>query len=399
MEIKRIEDLQSFFYEELVDDVVPFWLNHAIDRNCGGYIPFLDRKGDMLSPDKGMWVHGRFIWLLSRMYNELEKRPEWLDAAKHGVNFLLKHGFDENGRMYFTLTREGKPLRMRRYPFTEIFGVIALAEYGRAVSDRTYVEKARELMQLAEHLVNTPGALAPKFYPEAMRSRSHSVVMIRINTYQVLRKVDPDNSYDRHIDRAIEDIFRYFVKPEKEALLETVGINGEILDSPTGRCVNPGHAIETAWFILEEARRRNDPELMAKTLPLLDWSLELGWDDRYGGLFSFVDVDGRQAEQVEWDMKYWWPHTEAIYAALLAHALTDDRKYIDWFDRLLDWSLAHFQDKTHGEWFGYLHRDGSTALDLKGNNWKGPFHLPRQQLFCHQLLEEMAGGESLVLRK
>jgi N-acylglucosamine 2-epimerase len=215
--------------------------------------------------------------------------------------------------------------------------------------------------------------------------------MIRVATYQILREADPGRAaaYTALIDRSIDEIFALFLKPDRRALLETVGPAGEMLDGPAGRCVNPGHAIETCWFLMTEARLRHDRGLLERALPILDWSLALGWDPVHGGLFSFVDVEGRQPEQVEWDMKYWWPHTEAIYATLLAYALTGKGEYAAWFEKVLDWSLAHFPDLENGEWFGYLHRDGSVALDLKGNNWKGPFHLPRAQLYAHLLLEEM----------
>ena len=105
--------------------------------------------------------------------------------------------------------------------------------------------------------------------------------------------------------------------------------------------------------------------------------------------FYFLDVEGRQPVQLEWDMKLWWPHNEAIYAALLAYQLTGESRYEKWFEKVLDWSLKRFPDDEHGEWIGYLHRDGSIALDMKGNIFKGPFHLPRQQLNCHLILKEM----------
>ncbi len=217
------------------------------------------------------------------------------------------------------------------------------------------------------------------------------MAMIQVNTLQVLRQADPDPKYDSMIDSAIEELFRYFVHPERAALFETVGPDGELLlDLPEGRCINPGHAIETAWFLMEEGRRRGNRHLIERALPILEWSLELGWDKRDGGIFSFIDIDGQQPEQLEWDMKLWWPQTETIYATLLAHHLTGEKRYLEWFEKVLAYAIGHFPDSEHGEWFGYLHRDGTVALDLKGNMWKGLFHLPRQQLNCHLLLTEMA---------
>jgi N-acylglucosamine 2-epimerase len=393
MKRKRIEELKDYYYDQLVNNTVPFWTKHAADREYGGYTTFLDRRGELLSTDKPMWVIGRFAWVLSRLYNALEKREEWLELAGHGVDFMMKYGFDKDGRMFYAVTRDGRPLRKRRYLFTETFGVIALAEYARASGDQKLLARAIDLMELVRDLYNTPDSLEPKVNPQARATRGHSMAMIQINTYQVLRAADPEGSYDGLIDAAIEEVFRYFVKPEKKVLLETVGPGGEYLaDIPEGRCVNPGHAIETAWFIMEEGRRRNDSGLVEKALPLLDWHLDLGWDEKHGGLFYFMDIEGRQPVQLEWDMKLWWPHNEATYATLLAYHLTGENKYLNWFEKLHKWSTKHFPDREFGEWLGYLHRDGSLALDCKGNYFKGPFHVPRQQLYCHLLLKEMLGG-------
>ncbi len=390
MDLNHMKELKEYFYDELVNDTMPFWMSHSTDREYGGFTTFLDRKGEILSTDKPMWVMGRITWVLARLYNELEKREQWLELASHGVDFIRKYGFDEDGRMFYAVTRDGCPLRKRRYLFTETFGVIALAEYARASGDLKSLELAKKLMDLIQDHYQKPEQLEPKIIPETLPTRSHSEAMIRINTLQVLRDADPDGQYDEQIDQAIDDVFTYFVKSDRKALLETVGGNGEYLGQiPEGRCVNPGHIIETAWFIMEEGRYRNNMELVKKAEPLLDWSLEIGWDTKHGGLFSFVDIESKQPVQLEWDMKMWWPHNEAIYGTLLAYALTNDKKYGDWFEKILNWSIQRFPDKQYGEWIGYLHRDGSMALDLKGNYFKGPFHLPRQQLYCHLLLKEM----------
>jgi N-acylglucosamine 2-epimerase len=399
MKPRRIRTLGNEFRESLVNDTIPFWTRHAVDREYGGFTPCLDRKGNLLSPDKPMWLQGRFTWTMARLYNALERREEWLALAKHGIDFIGRHGFDQDGRVYFAVTRDGRPLRKRRYLFAEIFAILAYAEYARAAKDRSALDTARRILAMVQELAgrpwNVPGALEPKVDPSTRPMRGHSMSMILINTLQVLREADDSSAplpYDSLIARQIDEVFRYFVKPEKRALLETVGPAGEYLgETPEGRCVNPGHAIETAWFILTEARRTGDTSLVRRTLPLLDWSLEIGWDRRHGGILYFVDVEGKQPVQYEWDMKLWWVHNEAIYATLLAHVMTGEKKYEAWFDRVLSWSLAHFPDRAYGEWFGYLHRDGSVSHDLKGNLWKGPFHLPRQQLFCHLLLKELAG--------
>ena len=399
MKERRRRQLSEYFRERLVNDTIPFWTSHAVDRTHGGFTTQLDRRGNLLSTDKPMWVQGRFTWTLARLYNALERREEWLALAKHGIDFISRYGFDADGRVFFAVTREGKPLRKRRYLFAEVFAVLAFAEYARASGDPQSLARARQILALIQTLSARQwpeaGALEPKVNPSVRPMRGHSMAMILINTLQVLREADtvsaPD-AYDSLIDAQIEEVFRCFVKPDMKLLLETVGPNGEYLgDTPEGRCVNPGHALETAWFILTEARRRGDSALTARILPVLDWSLEAGWDTRYGGILYFVDAEGKQPVQYEWDMKLWWVHNEALYAVLLAHIMTGEKKYELWFEKIHAWSLAHFPDTRYGEWYGYLHRDGSVSHDLKGNMWKGPFHLPRQQLFSHLLRRESLG--------
>ena len=390
MNKQRIDELLEFFSTELLENTMPFWMKHAPDKEFGGYFTTIGRDGQPLSSHKNIWIHGRFIWLLSHLYSVFEPRQEWLDMATHGMSFLDAHGFDENGKMYFTLARNGKPIRMRRYVFSEVFGVMAYAEYYRATQDKKYLEKALAILASMQKYSETPGLLEPKYNPETFATKGHSMTMIQINVLQVLRDCDPEGQYNHLIDKQIKEVFDYFVKEDERVLLETVGIDGSILrDTPEGRTVNPGHAIETAWFMLEEAKYRGDAVLQAKSLQILDWALERGWDTTYGGLLSFVDLDYHTPLQVEHDMKYWWPHNEAIYALLLAYSLTGDAKYDKWFEKMFAWSEAHFPDREYGEWFGYLRRDGSVSVDVKATGWKGPFHLPRQQLNCVLLLREM----------
>jgi N-acylglucosamine 2-epimerase len=172
-------------------------------------------------------------------------------------------------------------------------------------------------------------------------------------------------------------------------MFEHVGLNGEKLDSPKGRLVNPGHSIEAAWFLMTEGIRRNDKKIINRSLDILDWSMDIGWDKKYGGLLYFVDTEGKPAEQLEWDMKLWWPHTEALYALLLAYDVTRDEKYAKKFEMMHDYSFNGFEDKEYGEWFGYLHRDGSVSNTLKGSIFKGPFHLPRALMLATKLLYKM----------
>ena len=390
MDLQRIGELIAVYRDGLLEDTLPFWIDHCVDRQHGGFMFSLDRDGTVIDTDKGMWQHGRFTWLLATLYNTVERRDEWLSLARHGVEFIRAHGFDTDGRMFFQVTREGRPLRKRRYVFTETFAAIALAAYAKAAADEQAARQARDLFRLVIRYAETPGLIEPKVDPAVRPAKSMGMPMILMATAQVLRETIGDPICDECIDRCIGEIRRDFIKPELEAVMETVGPEGQLIDHFEGRMLNPGHALEAAWFILQEARHRGgDPELINTGTTILDWMWKRGWDEQYGGIIYFRDVSDLPVQEYWQDMKFWWPQNEAIIATLMAYRATGQQKYARWHRLAHDWAYGHFPDPEYGEWFGYLHRDGRVSVPLKGNMWKGPFHLPRMQLICWKLLEEL----------
>ncbi|TKG94830.1 N-acylglucosamine 2-epimerase [Puteibacter caeruleilacunae] len=389
MTINQIEDYIKIYRDDLLEDIIPFWIKNSIDNEYGGFMFCVDRDGSVIDTDKGVWQTGRFTWTLGTLYNEVEQKDEWLKLAKHGVDFLEKYCFDEDGRMFFTVTKEGNPIRKRRYCFSESFAAIAFAAYYKATGEEHYAERARECFDIFFRYGTTPGLTEPKF-TEHRQMKGMGIPMIGIVTAQELRKNLQDDSYTQYIDQWIDEIKKNFINEEFQAVMETVGTNGEFLDHFDGRLLNPGHAIEGSWFILQEARERNnDQELIALGTKMLDWMWEIGWDKEYGGILYFRDVKGLPVQEYWQDMKFWWPQNETIIATLMAHELTGDEKYAKWHDMIHEWTFKHFPDREMGEWYGYLHRDGRISVPLKGNIWKGPFHIPRMYLMAWKSLERM----------
>ena len=388
LDAQNLEPLLRIYRDGLLHDTLPFWIPRAIDREHGGYITSLNEDGTIIHPDKPVWFQGRFAWLLSTLYST-QRRPEWLELARHGIDFINRCCFDLDGRMFFSVTREGKPLRKRRYLYSEVFATMALAAYGRASGEERFARQALDLFKLILRYHRTPGLLPPKTIPETRPMKGLSMLMCLIVTAQELRHAVNDPICTETIDATLAEIERDFLKPEFRCVLETVGPHGEFIDTFDGRMICPGHAIEVGWFILEEARlRQHDPHLIKLGTTIVDWSFEAGWDREHGGILYYRDAHGLPCTEYWHDMKFWWPHNEAIIACLLAWQLTGDPKYARWHEQVHDWAYAHFPDPVYGEWFGYLHRDGSVATRLKGNMWKGPFHLPRMQWYCWQRLEE-----------
>lgn len=389
----RRAQLREFYRKTLLEDVIPFWLAHSLDEQYSGYFNMLDRDGSVYDTDKAIWLQGRGVWMYATLYNTVERRAEWLDAARLGYRFLVAHGFDSDGRMFFQVTRDGRPLIKRRYFFSEVFAAMACAGYAQAAGDDEALQRARDLFRQIVDLATTPGRVTPKVNPATRRTLSHAVPMVLLVTAQELRRVDPDPFYDQVAGQAADQILTLFTRPDKRALFETLNADGSLmLDTVAGRTINPGHAIESAWFLMHEARYRGDQTIIQRALDIIRWSLEIGWDKNYGGLLYFVDYEGKPPTQLEWDQKLWWPHTEALYALLLAEHLSGEAWCGEWHERVHDWAFGHFADPEYGEWYGYLHRDGTVLTPLKGGVWKGPFHLPRALLLSYHLLGEAQPG-------
>lgn len=389
MDIKKYLGYWAECYrEDLVQNIMPFWMKYGLDTENGGVYTCVDRNGELMDTTKSVWFQGRFAYTCCFAYNNIERRQEWLDAAKQTIDFIEVHCFDTDRHMFFEVTADGKPLRKRRYVFSESFAAIAMAEYSKATGDRTYAEKAMQIFREMRKRLTTPGLLEPKYLP-TVEMKGHSITMILINVANVLKQVIDDPELDEQTDQSLESLIKNFAHPEFKALLETVGPNGEFIDSINGRLINPGHCIETSWFLMDVAERRGDKKLLEFALQILDWSWDWGWDDEFGGIINFRDCKGYPQQDYSQDMKFWWPQTETIIANLYAYKLTGDEKYLKRHRQISEWTYAHFPDHEYGEWYGYLHRDGSVAQAAKGNIFKGPFHIPRMMIRSFMLCNEI----------
>ena len=394
----KLREYQQWAREELRRSV-DFWLKNGMDPVHGGVYTCLDRQGRLFSTDKSVWFQGRCAWTFACLCRVYGARPEWLEAAKSCLDFMEAHCINRKAgdRMYFTVTADGRPLRQRRYCFSEGFYAIANAEYYGVTGDEECLRRARRayelIYQLNNGLIQDPTGLGPKTIPETRTGRALADPMIYLNITAVLRRCDPENRelYDARAKECCEQIFRYHFKPELKCTLETVGPNGELqMEYSAGRVVNPGHDIECSWFVMEQARRTSDEALRRRAQTMFDYAYEGGWDKEYGGLLYFIDCKGMPPEAYEHDIKHWWPHNELLIASLMIYRDTGDEKYLEIFEKTLDYCRRVFSDPEYGDWYGYLRRDGKPTLPAcKGSTFKGPFHLPRCLMMVDQLIDQI----------
>ncbi len=365
------------YKNELLESVIPFWMNHSQDPDFGGYFTCLNRIGEVFDTDKFMWLQGREVWLFSMLYNKVEKKQEWLDMALHGAEFMKKYGRDEQGNWYFSLTHDGKPLVQPYNIFSDCFAAMAFSELYKATGNKEHKEIALNTFANIQMRQNSPKGLYCKAYPGTRPLKSFSLPMILCNLSLIMEDILGTEHVNQTIQPLIKEVMEVFYDEKSGLILENVTPEGKFSDSFEGRLLNPGHTNESMWFMMDLAVRNNDKALIDKSIEILLRSTEKGWDKKHGGIFYFLDIKGHPVQQLEWDQKLWWVHIETLISMAKAYRLTGNQECKKWFEIIHEYTWNHFKDPHYPEWFGYLNRQGEPLLELKGGKWKGCFHVPR----------------------
>lgn len=366
----------------LLNEIVPFWFRHGVDRELGGVLSCMTEDGTPISTDKYVWSQGRWLWVVSALYNRVEQRAEFLDAATKTARFLLRHGRDEEGRWVFAVTRAGEGLVPHTSIFSDCFAVYGLSEYYRATQDEEALQAAREAFERIRWRVEEPDfrEVAPATLNPGRRA--HAVPMILTEVSNELAQTTGDPAHEAAADEYARRVLEHFIRPEKKAVLEYLDWNYQPLPGAEGSAVEPGHAIESMWFLLHWARRRRNEQAIARAAECIRWHCELGWDEEYGGLKLAVDIGGHEPYLGHAEKKIWWVHTEALYGLLLAYEMTGEAWCAEWYERIHEWSVKHFYMPEVGEWRQRLDRAGQPVTELIALPVKDPFHLPRAALLA-----------------
>jgi N-acylglucosamine 2-epimerase len=381
--------LAAQYRNELVDNILPFWLQNSPDTENGGYFTCLDRIGQVYDTDKFMWLQGRGVWCFSYMYHHVAQKPEWLDMALHGAAFMEKHGRDAQGNWYFSLTADGRPLVQPYNIFSDCFATMAFAALDKVSPNDRYKQIASDTFELILKRQHNWKGVYNKAYPGTRPLKNFSLPMILCNLSLELEHIMGTERVNSFIPTVVGEVMDVFYRPAMGLVLENVYEDGSFADCFEGRLLNPGHAIEAMWFIMDLGRRMKDEALIKKACDIMLHTLEHGWDKEFGGILYFLDVKGAPPQQLEWDQKLWWVHVEALVALAKGYAYTGDERCAQWFTKVHDYTWQHFKDREYGEWFGYLNRRGEVLLPLKGGKWKGCFHIPRALYQVWKTLETL----------
>ena len=392
---KSLDEYKNQYRNALLDNVIPFWQTYSLDRECGGYYSCLDHQGKVYVTDKFVWLQGRQAWMFSSLFNRLQKKPEWLEIARLGIDFLKRNGRDEHGNWYFALTRQGLPVAKPFSIFSDCFAAMAFCQYFLATEDSESRQIALDTYHNIWRRKDNPLGPYSVAIPGVRPLVSFTLPMILMNLSLEMEPILDRDEFQRDSDTALREVMTLFLDRKRKLIFENIAPDGSHVDCFEGRVTNPGHGTEAMWFAMELARRKKDLETIElavdTTLSILDFS----WDAEYGGMFAFLDADQHPPEQLEWDQKLWWVQLETLIALLMGYSLTRRKECWEWFEKIHDYTWSHYPDSEHGEWFGYLNRRGEVLLKMKGGKWKGCFHVPRALWRCALELERLATSHML----
>lgn len=387
--MKKFPATAAFYKDMLVKDCLPFWQKNSVDRKCGGFFTCLDRDGSVYDTDKFVWLQGRQVWTFSMLHNRLEKRQDWLETAANGVKFLKKYGRAKDGNWYFSLNRLGKPLVKPYNIFSDCFAAMAFSQYALATGSGGSKALAYDTYRNILKRRHNPKGKWSKYIGTTRPLKSFSLPMILSNLVLELEWMLGEREINETLDICVHEVMEVFYDKNRDLIFENVNTDGSHSDSFEGRLINPGHGIEAMWFIMDIAKRRNDPKLVKKCCDITMAIINYGWDRKHGGIFYFLDEKGHPPQQLEWDQKLWWVHLETLVALIKGYNMTGRKDLLSMFKRIHDYSWEHFYDAKYGEWYGYLNRRGEVLLPLKGGKWKGCFHLPRALFLVYRELEKI----------
>ncbi len=385
-----ISALLDLYRSELLDRTVPFWCKYGIDWKNGGINTCLNDQGGILSEDKYVWSQLRAIWTFSALYNRIERCQEWLDIATHIFNFIKQHGRNDKGEWLFCLSKEGAPLFDGATTiYADGFAIYGFTEFAKATGNPEAIALARATYANVQPRLARPSSYQTHPLPIPPGTKAHGISMIFSLAFDELGCYLNDNEITAAGRAHANQVMDVFLRPERARLYEFVNLDDTLMSAPPGCVTNPGHAIESMWFMIHIFQRANNPARIRQAMDAIKWHLELGWDDEFGGIALARDAEGSFWEKTA-DTKIWWTHTEALYALLLAYSISHEDWCLDWYWRVHDYAFTHFRVTGYGEWIQNLDRQGHKLNATVALPVKDPFHLSRALINSIGILEQLA---------
>lgn len=413
--------------EHLTRDVLGWWLRHGPDDEHGGVFTCWDNSGErLISTDKFTWSQGRWIWLMARTADALQRgvlesqgdldAERCIELAQSAARFVIKHALLPDYTTAYVTDRAGTPYEptpgsgLHTSVFADCFVALGLAALAWVVDDADSASAAEMILHSAEDRIFTSRARTEP-YPVHPHFSSFAPPMILIRTAAEVHRATGSPFSAEVTARAATSISRGL--HQNDEILELRPRKDGLSDTLLARHRNPGHMLECLWFLAQAA---DTVPGVADTLDDEEWlplvarhALKIGWDDVDGGLFRCVDFNGgaptgrllndpyEKLVRETWDTKLWWVHAEALYATAMLSRRYDDEQLARWHERVRAYTLSTFPAGPGKEWIQIRGRDGTpidrvVALPVKDN-----LHIPRSLLYLVELEAEASEGSEANL--
>ncbi len=384
-----LTSLRAELKEELVDRILPYWMERTVDQRNGGFVGLVHEDGTVSSDaPKGSILNARILWTFSAAYAALGG-DDLLATARRAAEYFSAHFIDaQHGGVFWSVDATGAPDDDRKHVYAQAFAMYALAEYHRATGDDASLQSAMAIFELVERNAydHEFGGYEEAFSrgwfvlddsrlgaddvdaPKSMNTHLHL-----LEAYTTLLRVWPNELLRKRLTDLV-DIFTNIIVGKGA---EHAQLFFESDWTPVEHIVSYGHDIETSWLVLDAADALGDAALRERakemSLRLAAAVLDVGFDEERGGLFNGSDARG----MLDTD-KEWWPQAEAIVGFVNAFIESGYEEYLDAAQETWSFVRRYVRDLDGGEWHRRVSQSGEVRLGHeKVGPWKCPYHNAR----------------------
>jgi cellobiose epimerase len=397
-----VNDLRKRVEAELQSDILPFWLNHTIDEEYGGFRGQIsnDLAFDSHAP-KGLILNARILWTFSKAFS-VYKDPVYMAAARRAYEYICQHFWDDEfGGVYWMVDYAGRPLDTKKRIYGQAFTVYALAEYAHATGHREPIDSAMILVAQIE-LTSHDHAHGGYFETyerdwtlavdqrlsdvDLDEKKSLNTNLHMLEAYATLLRHREDVTIRFRLRELIEVFLKYIVDAASHHFI----LFFDEAWRPRSEKISFGHDIEGSWLLCEAAEVLGDAELLARVRETAVNMAQAVYDqalDTDGGLLYEAEKTPAGPLQIVDSDKHWWPQAEAVVGFLNAYELSGREHFLDAAKRSWAFIDEHIIDHQHGEWFWLVSRDDVPDQQQdKVGPWKCPYHNSRT---CFEVMERM----------
>jgi len=346
---QSLDELKAFHINEIENEYLPIWDERRVDHKYGGVRPYLNKDGSYRMEHKEMYYLGRAIWVFNYLYNNFGQRKEHLEIAEKTIDFIYKHGRDENGYWISEMTQKGKFMKGSFDIYGDIYVVLGLGEYYHGSGN----EKAREIAIETAHKV-TERIVDPAYMHLAGHGAGNEPGTMRLGTWQhflsaltPLCRYTDDYGVKMMARMCVNNILRRHWYPELGVCFEQLDDKFEpfeVDETRNNRIISGWHSIQAAWMCMDDALRTGNKTNFMTAMEMGRCTLEKCWVDNdengESGLHSLANPEAKPVI-AKGSNSAWGALDDAMVFSLLAIEHTHAPWAVDWFGKIFKVAYEH----------------------------------------------------------